>query len=74
VIRTLARFTRVEDRTKKVALLGVSGYQPLIIEFADSLENVERAMMRIAELTTDKALTAVDVEISPSTVPLRLPS
>jgi len=57
-----------------VALLGVSGYQPLIIEFADSLENVERAMMRIAELTTDKALTAVDVEISPSTVPLRLPS
>jgi PII-like signaling protein len=60
--------------TKKVALLGVSGYQPLIIEFADSLENVERAMVRIAELTTDKALTAVDVEISPPTVPSRPPS
>jgi hypothetical protein len=34
-----------------VALLGVSGYQPLIIEFAASIENVERAMTSIAEMT-----------------------
>jgi len=60
--------------TKKVASLGGSGYQPSIIEFADSHENVERAMARIAELTTDKAFTAVDVEISPPTVPSRPPS
>jgi PII-like signaling protein len=71
VIRTLAGFTRVEDMTKKVALLGVSGYQPLIIEFADSLENVERAMTRIAEMTAGKAFTTVDVEISPRTVSSR---
>ena len=50
-IRTLAGFTRVEDMRTKVALLGVSCYQPLIIEFAASIENVERAMTSIAEMT-----------------------
>jgi PII-like signaling protein len=44
-IRTLAGFTRVEDMRTKVALLGVSGYQPLIIVFAASIENVEREIV-----------------------------
>lgn len=71
VIRTMAGFTRAEDMKTKAALLGVSGYQPLIIEFADSLENVESAMKRIAEMTAGKVFITVDVEISPRTIPSR---
>jgi PII-like signaling protein len=71
VIRTMAGFTKAHDMKTKVVLMSVSGYQPLIVEFADSVENVERVMTRIAEMTAGKVFTAVDVEISPRTVPSR---
>ena len=68
-IRSIAGFTKAEEMKTKVALLGVSGFQPLIVEFADSLENVERAMLAIAEMTANKVFSIVDVEIHPSTEP-----
>jgi PII-like signaling protein len=60
VIRSMAGFIKSEDMATKVSSLGVSGYQPLIIEFAESIENVERAMTRIAEMTAGKAFTTVE--------------
>ena len=72
-IRSIAGFTKAEDMKTKVALLGTSGYQTLIVEFADSLENVERAMSAIAEMTANKVFSIVDVEIRPQTVPIRRP-
>ncbi len=71
VIRTMAGFTKAEDIKTTVALMGVSGYQPLIIEFADSVEIVERAMTRILDMMPGKVFTIADVEISPGTAPLR---
>ena len=37
VIRTIAGFMKADDMKTKVALMSVSGYQPLIVEFADSV-------------------------------------
>ena len=68
-IRSIAGFTKAEDMKTRVALLGASGFQPLIIEFADSLENIERAMSAIAEMTVGKVFSTVDVEIRPRTEP-----
>ena len=65
----MAGFTKAEDMKTRVALLGASGFQPLIIEFADSPENTERAMSAIAEMTAGKVFNSVDVEIRPSTGP-----
>lgn len=71
VIHSMSGFTKTEDMATKVSLLGVSGYQPLIIEFADSVENVERAMTKIAEMTADKGFITADVEIRPRSIPTR---
>jgi hypothetical protein len=64
----MAGFIKSEDMATKVSLLGMSGYQPPIVEFAASLENVEPAMTRFAEMTAGEAFTTVNVEISPRTV------
>lgn len=71
VARSMAGFTKTEDMATKVSLLGMSGHEPLIIEFADSIENVERAMTRIAEMTADKGFITADVEIRPRSSPTR---
>lgn len=65
VTRSMAGFTKSQDMATTVALLGMSGHQTLVVEFADSTENVERAMTRITEMTADKVITTVDVEIRP---------
>lgn len=71
VIRTMAGLTKVEDMKTKVALMGVSPYPPLVIEFADSVENIERVMTTIAEMTAGKLFSTVAVEITPRAAPAR---
>jgi PII-like signaling protein len=61
----MAGFTKPEDMATTVALLGMSGHQTLIVDFADVVENVERAMAKIEDMTADKVITTVDVEIRP---------
>jgi len=71
--RNMAGFTKSEDMATKVALLGMSGHQTLVVEFADSVENVERAMAKIEDMTPERVITTVD-EIRPRTGAAQRPS
>jgi hypothetical protein len=62
VVRGVAGYTKRGGITT-TSLVDAGGLLPLVIEFIDSEENVERMLPRIAGMVGDRLVTTAEVEV-----------
>ena len=64
VLRAVAGFTGGEG-VQTTSLVDAGGKLPLVVQFVDTAESIERVMPRLREMAQDRMITLEDVEVVP---------
>lgn len=64
VVRGVAGFTG-RGGVHSTSLVDAGGRLPLVVQFVDSAENVERVLPRLREMAPARLITLADVEVVP---------